>query len=226
MAEIGDGYGSECHLLRFLGRHRAYLNKLILKETGLEIIEWLDFRFRTSKGGWHDAEMKGVEFIQDKSLGKAWKQFWPQTGNVQNWDAVAKVMNRGNEEWLLVEAKSHLGEEKSDCGAVADESKTMIKRVFSEVKKYLGVDDKQDWESKYYQYANRIAFLYFLQRHNNSAHLLFIYFLGDQFPEKICPQNQSEWDETLKAQDDHICLPLNNPFSDRIHKLFLNVKGD
>ena len=26
MAEMGDGYGSECHLLRYLGRHRDRLD--------------------------------------------------------------------------------------------------------------------------------------------------------------------------------------------------------
>ena len=30
MGMMGDGYGSECHLLRYLGRHRALLNQRVL----------------------------------------------------------------------------------------------------------------------------------------------------------------------------------------------------
>ena len=44
MAEIGLGYGSEFQLMRFLGHHRNYLNRIIqdsLKNEG--VIEWLDF---------------------------------------------------------------------------------------------------------------------------------------------------------------------------------------
>ena len=43
MADIGYGYGSEWHLLRFLGYHRNALDSPILRATGGQEIEWLDF---------------------------------------------------------------------------------------------------------------------------------------------------------------------------------------
>ena len=49
MGEMGLGYGSETHLLRFMGRHRDKLDELILEETGSQSIHWLDFKFAESK---------------------------------------------------------------------------------------------------------------------------------------------------------------------------------
>jgi hypothetical protein len=43
MAEMGNGYGSECHLLRYLGRHRTELDKRVREETGGQHVEWLDY---------------------------------------------------------------------------------------------------------------------------------------------------------------------------------------
>ncbi len=52
MGDMRFGYGSEWHLLRFLGRHRNYLNQQILKVMGSEgccRIEWLDFNFSPTR---------------------------------------------------------------------------------------------------------------------------------------------------------------------------------
>ena len=46
MAQIGHCYGSEYHLMRFLGHHRDLLDERIMK--GLQEygkIHWLDFEF-------------------------------------------------------------------------------------------------------------------------------------------------------------------------------------
>lgn len=70
MAEIGNGYGSECHLLRYLGRHRKSLNDAVLKALGCNgSIEWLDFLFDERKV-WKDAEWKGLDFLIE--FGEAW----------------------------------------------------------------------------------------------------------------------------------------------------------
>lgn len=45
MGKMGNGYGSEFHLLRYLGYHRQELNRAIEKETGGLVTEWLDFAF-------------------------------------------------------------------------------------------------------------------------------------------------------------------------------------
>ena len=50
MAQIGYGYGSEFHLMRFLGHHRDLLELRISQQIEEEgIFKWLDFEFAKEK---------------------------------------------------------------------------------------------------------------------------------------------------------------------------------
>jgi hypothetical protein len=191
MGKIALGYGSEWHLLRYLGRHRHYLNKEIEKQTGGETIEWCDFKFG-SRDNYYDAELKGIEFCSNNlTIVEAWTKFWPQTGNTQNWDAVGRLEINGEKHWLLVEAKSHVEELISECGAKREGGLGQIEKAFKETKSAFGVDDDRDWLKPYYQYCNRLATLHFMRKHSISAKLIFIYFTGDKFENKECPPNES-----------------------------------
>ena len=130
MGTIGYGYGSEWHLLRYLGYHRDHLQNLILETTGGSQIEWLDCRFSPTNQLLHlDSEWKGVEFIDQDEVQQKWAYFWPQTGSPPNWDAVDKLKTDKGEKWLLVEAKAHIEEIHSSCGATHSKSKEMIKNA-------------------------------------------------------------------------------------------------
>jgi hypothetical protein len=226
MAEMGNGYGSECHLLRYLGRHRNCLDQRVLEAVGGSAISWLDFGFDRSKKRWPDAEWKGMDFLPaDEPAKAAWRAFWPWSGNVPNWDAVGRITTKRREEWLLVEAKAHVAETHSSCGAKAAGGLDQIIRAFGETKRALGVSPDRDWLTGHYQYCNRITSLHFLVAHSVPARLLFIYFTGDESdpPTRVCPQNDHEWLDTLKRQADHVGLPRNHLLADRIHTLFLPV---
>lgn len=137
MGKIGYGYGSEWHLLRYLGRHRELLDKKVRDAVGAKEVKWLDFPFK-SDGKWQDDEWKGVDFLDDKDVKAEWAQFWPQTGNIQNWDAVGYIQTRDDsKEWILLEAKDHVGEIRSNCGAKSQRSRTQIEKAFEETKKAL-----------------------------------------------------------------------------------------
>lgn len=45
MGKIGHGYGSEWHLLRYLGRHRNLLDNAVRDATRCGRFDWLDFGF-------------------------------------------------------------------------------------------------------------------------------------------------------------------------------------
>jgi hypothetical protein len=66
MAEMGIGYGSECHLLRYLGRHRHVLDQAVCKVTGADAVDWLDYPFDQSRT-WGDGEWKGLDFLPENS---------------------------------------------------------------------------------------------------------------------------------------------------------------
>ena len=225
MAKIGSGYGSECHLLRFFGRHRQYLNGRIAESVGGEIVEWLDFRFAPN-ADWKDAELKGLDFLShDSSLQTAWRDSWPQGSGIQNWDAVGRINVDSEESWLLVEAKANLEEIRSSCAAKPEGGRGQIEATLAGVKADLGVPTERDWLKGYYQFCNRVAVLHFLLSHSVPARLLFVYFVGDDTPGRTCPKTEAEWGEDLATQERHVGIPPAHPIRDRIHKVFLRVAG-
>jgi len=131
------------------------------------------------------AEYRDEDFLQAlglQQLASGLKSFWPATGPC--WDALAvanigpDVTRRGA---LLVEAKSHLRELRGGgCGASEDSWK-MIEDALSRTKHWLGVAREADWTGKLYQYANRLAHLYFFLQAGVPAWLVNIYFLDDRY---------------------------------------------
>lgn len=227
MAAIGDGYGSECHLLRYLGRHREQLNTAVLAATGAARLRWIDYPFEPSQK-WKDGRWSGLNFLPEKEKArKKWPGFLPAQDKLQNWDAVGLAEIDGEVEWILVEAKAHLGELRSDCLASAGNGLGPIREALAEIKKDLGVREILDWQNGFYQYCNRIAALWFLRRHKVKARLLFIYFTGDEFPMHAfeCPEDRDGWQDALQERRKHVGLPDDHPFVDRMHEIFLPVAG-
>ncbi len=223
MADIGYGYGSEWHLLRFLGYHRNSLDSAILYETGGQQIEWLDFPFNQAKK-FYDDDWKGLNFLYAKHPARQqWSKYWPTTGNVPNWDAVGRLRNGGQDEWLLVEAKAHIGEIKSSCGASERGGLPTIRSAFEVTKRNMAIDQSNDWLRPFYQYANRLATLDFLLQRNVLARLLFIYFLGDKHQGAKCPQTVAEWMPALQESVTHLGLTGTSDVEARTHSVFLRV---
>jgi len=229
MGKIGCGYGSEWNLLRYLGYHRAYLSQKVLEVMGGDQIDWLDFEF--SKGNQpskNDQELCGLEFIQNAHVQEQWKTFWPQTGNSQNWDAVGKIYYGDQPEWLLVEAKGHLGELRSSCGATSENSRQTIRLALEKTSVALGNYRRpaDNWLKTYYQYANRLSVLYFLMNEclpPVQTRLLFIYFYGENRKNLECPQNEQEWLPTIESMMDYLGIDVSCELANRIHHLFLPV---
>jgi len=228
MADIGNGYGSECHLLRYLGRHRRLLDQQVIGAIGRgDRVDWLDFEFDPKRDVWQDAELKGLSFLpSNRQVQAAWEAFWPQGRGIMNWDAVGWLHGGGPPELLLVEAKGNLQEIKSDCGAVSPTSRSMIEASLGRVKTSLRVPAGADWLNGYYQFSNRIAVTWFLVQHGIPVNLLMIYFTGDKGGSgRTCPSKASEWQQALADQDRALKLPDLHPLADRVHKLFLPVAG-
>jgi len=233
---IGAGYGSEFHLMRYLARYRNLLNRRIDEKTGGRVVEWLDFvpgkpeEYDTSVPNepvLPDHELVGLEFLKDErgNVVKEWAAFWPQRGNQQNWDAVARMEISGMEYWLLVEAKANTQEIRSDCGAESESSIKTIDEALEKTCKAFGLKPKGNLKIRYYQYANRLAVLHFLKEHNIPAKLLFIYFVGDKNPEKeeSCPKRAEGWEEALREQYKSIGLDPEKKKTIGVIDLFLDV---
>ena len=224
MGKMALGYGSEWHLLRFLGRHRHMLNRAIEAVVGGRVVDWLDFRFNPARE-FYDEEVTGLDFLgPDHQLLREWRDWWPQSGNVHNWDAVGKVMLNGREEWLLVEAKANERELKSSCGAKENGGFSAIRKALIETQKAMNISVPVEcWLSPYYQYANRLAVLHFLNSHHQSARLVHIYFCGDTNPAGICPNSDEEWGPALECMYQRLDFSKKSELADRVHVVFLPV---
>ena len=188
MAQIGYCYGSEYHLMRFLGHHRDLLEgriKKALNESGS--IHWLDFEFDnplSSLSG--DKELKGLSFLEklsfpeDKVRSAISDYHDYKISNIdswQNWDAIFTL----NDTLYLVEAKAHTSELSSGDEEHGGKSKEEILRFFREQLEEnpeYQLPVSRVWLKKYYQLANRLATAAFLTKHEIKTKALYIYFIN------------------------------------------------
>ena len=225
MSRIGRGYGSEFHLLRYLGYHRDALKAAIGRVTGAEV-DWYDVPFSTKPSSFYYDEWKGVEFLPaGHPARREWHSFWPKSpGNAPRWDAVGHLHWRNRDAFLLVEAKSHTREIISRCMAKGA-SREQIARSLDEAKSVLGAPPKSDWLAPYYQICNRLALLAYLHRNNVPAHLLFVYFTGEEtFPKGrsvVCPKSEAEWVRALRPMYEHVGWDQSAPLAAYVHQMYL-----
>jgi len=185
------------------------LNELIIQE-----IKWVS----PLKEGYE--EYRDEEFLKVvgyPQLEKALLDFWPKRGPV--WDALATFGTKeGRKGVILLEAKSHATEMLGDCRA-EEKSENKIRRAFEEVKRFLGVSNGIEWTREYYQYANRLAHLYFLSvMHKIPAWLVFVYFVDDKTIKS--PMRKEEWGKTIAEPKKTLGLTDQHALSDRIIEIF------
>src|SRR5262249_24975442 len=135
-------------------------------------------------------------------------EFWPQSG--PRWDALAKINWRDGSlsGVLLVEAKSYPLEMYSDGCRASEPAKTRILKALGTTQAWLGVDSA-DWSGPLYQFANRLAHLYFLREIAKvPAWFVNVCFAGDPYR----PTPVSVWQEALKSAKAALGLTGQIPF--------------
>jgi hypothetical protein len=230
MAEMALGYGSEYQLLRFLGHHRNELEGYILRQTKINenleySMEWLDFPKDNNRKSL-DGEYVGLNFLDKKILKKLtekWKTYWPK--NSQNWDAILYCSpiipdSSLKEEWIIVEAKGNLKELESNSGVKDKESKKLIETAFEATQKRFNIKTENSWLKKYYQLANRLAFINFMLDNGIQCSLLNIYFLNGwpNNPVKNV-KNIKDWKNAIN--DEYSFLGINNNAKKYISEIFV-----
>lgn len=168
------------------------INKEIISKFNLNIqkIEWVS---PIKSDGY--AEYRDDCFLKKLGLEenvRTLRKFWPQRG--PQWDALGKEENH----YFILEAKANIPEINSNMQAKSEESIVQIRRGLQETREYLNCNNARNWEQGFYQYANRIAHLYFLRYSCNvDAYLVFLYFLNDY---THIPTSRLEWGGALKLQ--------------------------
>jgi hypothetical protein len=146
-----------------------------------------------------------------------WKAYWPQTGNPPNWDAV--LYSKFKDEWIIVEAKTHLEELKSPCTA-SDDSRKIIESAFEATRDRFGIKCDNCWFEPYYQLANRLAFVNFLLENKIKASLLYVYFLnGWPNDPNMNVTSQKAWRGAIDIEYSY--LGINDKAKEYISEIFV-----
>ena len=122
--------------------------------------------------------------------------FWPRFG--PQWDALA-VTDR--EQILLVEAKAHIGEMvTAPTQARGESARQKIQESLGTVKAFVNSKAPVDWSTSFYQYANRLAHLYWMRELNGQdAYLVNLFLVNDR--EMNGPELVAEWQAAIRLQE-------------------------
>ena len=201
--------GSQLHLQNLINDNPEYLNYLILTTSAslrayaTEHPVWVSPLKSDNYKEYQDIEF--LNAIGHPEIKKKMAGFWPSGGPV--WDALAKVKGHNSSGIILLEAKSHAKELSNPsyaCGA-SRKSLDQIKKSLSIVKRMLKVKRTVEWLGDYYQYANRIAHLYFLTIEGQvPTWLVYLYFVGDA--KQKGPSTVVGWNDSLATQSKMIGL--------------------
>lgn len=216
--------GSQFHLQNLVNQNPALLNTTVMEESQTlknavsEPIKWVSPLKQENYIEYQDDSF--LEAIGYQNLAITLTQFWPVGGPV--WDAIGTVKLKTNNKHgvILLEAKSHIGEMKGSGSGAKGRSREQIVQTLDEVGNAMGVNG-QDWiNSPYYQYANRLAHLYYLLiKQKIPTWLVFLYFIGDK--EQGGPSSREKWliaIESVKNND--LGLPPQHILSDNIINVF------
>jgi len=192
--------GSQRFLQELINSRSNLLNNALRSKLSLEpgdSINWLSPLKNDNYAEYGDDAF--LERLSLKLNTESLRSFWPSGG--PRWDALART-DRGD--ILLVEAKAHISELTSDCGA-GHKSKALIKQSVDRAAEHFHATSPENWLNMYYQYANRLAHLYLLRHQNNiSAWLVFLYFLNAHDVDG--PRSVEEWKSAIEKVHEHLGL--------------------
>jgi hypothetical protein len=128
----------------------------------------------------------------------------------------------------LVEAKSHISEIMSECGATKKISQQKIRSALEKTSLTFGnhCQPIENWLKPYYQFANRLAVLHFLLKECSPyipARLLFICFYGENRENLDCPKSEQDWLPVINRMKDWLGIDKDCEIAKRVHYLFLPV---
>lgn len=146
----------------------------------------------------------------------ALRAFWPKMG--PQWDSLAWIHQDADDAVLLVEAKAHVDEMSTPCGAKDPKSVKLIRKSLTRVQNYMGVAP-QDWMYfEYYQLANRLAFLYFFNEILKvPAFLALVSFVNDL---SYKPTSLAQWRQHYVAAFARMGIHPNCKMLDRLIMVF------
>lgn len=197
-----------------MNENSNYLNSLILPHLhDASLIQWLSPREDDNYAEYRDAGF--LEIIGQTQLVDELKLYWPARG--PQWDALGLA----GDTILLVEAKAHIPEMLSDGCKAGDASLAIIKEAFASTIAEANMKTSIEWTGPFYQYANRLAHLYFFKKRGVKVKLVLCCFTGDD--KMNGGASEEEWKGALKIADHLIGLRDRNPLAQDVIHIFPHV---
>ena len=211
-----DSHGSLKDIQVLINERKELFDKKISELLKREVnVEWKSPLKNDQYAEYRDEDFLKVLNI-DSKITSPLEDFWPKRG--PQWDALGIE----NEIFYLVEAKANLPEVVSPPTGAGSESKSKILDSFSEVKEYLNINNSIDWSGTFYQYANRIAHLYYLRVLNGiNAYLINVYFINDNSVKG--PKTIDEWKGALTILKHYLGIPQNNRLAKYMLDVFIDI---
>ena len=189
----------------------------MLVPAGLGPVDWVSPRRADDF-----AEYRDRSFLDVLGLGHLnadLSAYWPRGG--PQWDGLGRL----GDGVVLVEAKAHVREFMTDPSQASEASLEVIRAAFSRVQCDLGCKPGGDWARIFYQYANRLAHLWWLRGRGVNAHLLFVSFLGDETPGIGGPNAPEIWSAAFQLADYALGLPSRHRLSPFVHHSHPHVRS-
>ena len=196
------------------------LNSLMSEKFGWEKqekIEWLSPIISDDYAEYYDKEF--LDRLEVSKLKVPLSEFWPPGG--PRWDGLGKTRSG---KIILVEAKAYIEEGVDYVSRAGPKSSIKIREALAEAKKAFAAAADAPWESPFYQYANRLAHLYFAHQLNGlDAYLLFLYFAdAPDVPRPPNPCTVEQWQGAIRLTEK--CLGLDSKhFRDRFGTVIWRV---
>ena len=196
------------YFLRLAVNKRPKLLLAALRESGAlgqrEDVQWRSPLKNDSIGEYREYKDGAAIRLLDleKRLRAPLADFWPARGPV--WDALGTSSDRP----ILLEAKAHIPEAVSRIGASAKSSISLINEGLALARKRYTRKSHADWTAPFYQYANRLAYQFWLREQNGvKSSLVFLYFLNAT--EMKGPATKLEWQGVIRLIHGVLGLPAD-----------------
>jgi hypothetical protein len=180
---------------------------------------------------WNERFLQRLNLLDDHL--ESFREFWPfkpwVNGKVSprgtpHWDALAQVP-LGGDRWgaVMVEAKAHRGElvKPNDRSKADARSLDRIRESFAKVRDYYGVAKTiPPWESRYYQFCNRLAHLWWMnERAKVTTWLVWMLIVDD--PVWRDRMTAPQWYDAFQTIKSEVGLPAQHRLTDRINVVYL-----
>lgn len=206
------------HWLRLaVNRHASAFDATIRSTLKLAPSESIEWRSPIQEDGY--AEYYDETFMERlgvKNPKVPLHEFWPASG--PRWDGLARTSSG---KLLLIEAKAYPEEAVDYRSQSSGASLEKIGRALAAAKAAFNASESANWSEPFYQYANRLAHLYYLRTLNGlDAYLVFVYFVAAPDVPRPCPE--LEWHGAIRIVQKALGLGAH-PYAPYIGHIFPNV---